>query len=329
MNSPTPSKIQAAIDLLQQTGNYRVLERLPEIDCYNVLEGTPNRLLVVDVETTGLKAADDKIIEVGAALIEFEAATGRLGKTLARYNGLEDPGFPLSEETTELTGITDADVAGQKIDTEAVEKLGKAAHLVIAHNASLDRAFMEKRFPIFEKCWWACSFQEGPWKDMGFTSQKLDYLCVMAGGFFYKAHRASVDVDALTRLLTLEADGKTVLKRLLEQSRKPSYRIWATDSPFDSKDMLKQAKYNWSPEDSPNKALLKAWNKTVRNKEELDVELAFLADLYPKKKTSQVVVDAHDGFIRYSERLNPEKRQKIALTDYVNAETPTARSNKP
>jgi len=39
--------------------------------------------------------------------------------------------------------------------------------------------------------------------------------------------------------------GATALKVLLESAREPSLRVWATGSPFESKDVLKTRGYRW------------------------------------------------------------------------------------
>jgi DNA polymerase-3 subunit epsilon len=47
---------------------------------------------------------------------------------------------------------------------------------------------------------------------------------------------------------SLPKSGKTVLTNLLENARKPTWRIWAENSPFETKDILKARGYRWNPE---------------------------------------------------------------------------------
>jgi DNA polymerase-3 subunit epsilon len=102
----------------------------------------------VDVETTGINPDRDKIIEFGVCLFEYDRETGRIYKVRGSWEWLEDPGFPISPEITTITGITDAMVAGHRIDDGAVGVLLSRTVLVIAHNwpCCLDAEFREHRF---------------------------------------------------------------------------------------------------------------------------------------------------------------------------------------
>ena len=54
---------------------------------------------VIDTETTGLDPATDRIVEVGVVVTQP-------GLDVARYSWLIDPGIPIPDITTEITGIT-------------------------------------------------------------------------------------------------------------------------------------------------------------------------------------------------------------------------------
>jgi len=66
-------------------------------------------------------------------------------------------------------------------------------------------------------------------------------------GFFYDGHRAEVDCHALLEVLAqpFGESGGTALKSLLDSARGPSFRLWANNSPFESKDALKKRGYWW------------------------------------------------------------------------------------
>lgn len=51
-------------------------------------------------------------------------------------------------------------VLGQRIDPEAVAAFAAGAGIVIAHNASFDRKFAERYWPLFQQKAWACSATE-------------------------------------------------------------------------------------------------------------------------------------------------------------------------
>ena len=65
--------------------------------------------VIFDVETTGLSAIYDKVIELSAVKMQD-------GNVLERFDEFIDPGFPLSEQTTNLTSITTEMVQGSKTE---------------------------------------------------------------------------------------------------------------------------------------------------------------------------------------------------------------------
>jgi DNA polymerase-3 subunit epsilon len=79
-------------------------------------------------------------------------------------------------EVTAITGITDDLVAGHAIDDDAVAGFAAGAHIVIAHNASFDRKFAERFWPVFADKHWACSMSEIDWKVHGLPGARLAYL---------------------------------------------------------------------------------------------------------------------------------------------------------
>ena len=300
-------------DALGASGHFKMIKKMESHDVYG--GATPEngkrlpRMLVLDVETTGLDYRKHKVIELGMVLIEFSPTKGEFGRVLERYNGMEDPGEPISEEVTKVTGITDEMVKGQKLDEERIGKIVAMADLVVSHNATFDRPFTEKRIPELAKKWWGCSMAQGPWKEMAIGSSKLEYLCYKVGGFFYEAHRAMTDVEATIKLMSTQGEGRTVLAHLLEKVRQPTYTIWATNSPFETKDKLKESGYRWSGEENKATGELKAWYKEGLSEEEKNAEIEFLSELYK----GSCVIDRLNGATRYAKWIDPQYREKVDL----------------
>src|SRR5690606_34524716 len=92
------------------------------------------------------------------------------------FSAYEDPGVPIKPEITTLTGIDDAMVAGQRIDTEAVERFLSDDPIILCHNANFDRNFFDTRFPNLKHLRWGCTLEGAKWKDHGFESNKLKTL---------------------------------------------------------------------------------------------------------------------------------------------------------
>src|SRR3984893_18108374 len=130
---------------LVESGDYRVTSRLEPQAEYHPPDNSPKLVAaVVDVETTGTNPESDSIIELGICLFEYDRQNGRIYKVLGSWEWFEDPGFSIPPEITNITGITDEMVTGQSIDDGAVNDLLGRGILIIAHNASFDRRFLER-----------------------------------------------------------------------------------------------------------------------------------------------------------------------------------------
>jgi DNA polymerase III subunit epsilon len=251
---------------LVESGDYRVTSRLGPLTEYHPPDDTPKLMAaVVDVETTGTNPDSDKIIELGICLFEYDRQSGRIYKVLGCWEWFEDPDCPVPPEITKITGITDAMVAGHRIDEGAVNDLLSRAVLVIAHNAHFDRRFLENRFPVFAAKHWACSRSDIDWKAEGIRSSALEFVAYSLG-FFHDGHRAASDCRATLHALAqpLPGTGRLALQALLEQARLPTWRLWARDAAIEKKDVLKARKYAWSPGDFGRP---KCWYRDVSDAE--------------------------------------------------------------
>lgn len=282
--------LERAAAQLEAHPDYRVLRRLPD-DPRSDGHGTPGRYgLFVDVETTGFDASREAVIELAMVLFGYDAQ-GRVTGIEARFDQLEDPGRPIPSEITELTGITDEDVRGARIDDGDVSDLVGRAHLVIAHNAPFDRAFLERRFSVFAQQPWACSAVDVNWRGEGFESRKLEYLAFRFG-IFYEAHRAVTDCVAGVHVLSRELprSGVPALSSLLASARRKDVRFDALGSPFETKDALKARGYRWN-------AAERYWWKEVPE-EEADAERSWLgANVYDgRSRARESVVTAYERY---------------------------------
>jgi DNA polymerase-3 subunit epsilon len=226
---------------------------------------------VLDVETSGLSASDDSVIEIGISHFKYNRLTAEFLAVHETYSALHDPGVPLSSEITALTGLTDEAVRGKRIDWLSVERIIAASDFIIAHNAGFDRAFIEKYTPaVASKKLWACSLKQIDWSAKGFGAQKLEVLGIFHG-FFIDSHRALSDANGLLYLLQMQdpTQGHTpYLKELIANAHRPFAKISAFNSPFETKDLLKQRRYRWDPAQ-------KTWFKQIYQ-DDVEVELAWL-----------------------------------------------------
>lgn len=288
--SDDPAAVEAAVALLAEHPDYRVLRRLPD-DPRSDGHGSPGRHgLFVDVETTGIDASREAVIELAMVLFGYDAQ-GRVTGIEDRFDELEDPGRPIPREITELTGITDDDVRGRRLDEPRIRELVGRANLVVAHNAPFDRAFLERRLPEFAGQPWACSAMDVPWHEEGFESRKLEFLAYRFGTF-YDAHRAVTDCVAGVHVLsrTLPRSGSPALARLLASARRKDVRFDALGTPFETKDLLKARGYRWNPAE-------RYWWKEVPE-DEADAERSWLgANVYDgRSRARETVVTAYERY---------------------------------
>ncbi len=293
----TSTSIEAALALLRNHPDYRVLSRIPERTHYaEAGKHTVRKGVILDTETTGKVAGSDKIIELGMVAFEYDAETGQAFRILGSFNQLEDPGMPIPPEATAVNGITDEMVAGKHIDDDAVADFMKDTSLVIAHNARFDRGFCEVRFPLFENYAWGCSFEEVAWDEEGLGSAKLEFIAYKFG-LFYDAHRAVSDCRALLEILQhpLPNSGEPALKSLAAFVNRSTCTIRALNSPFSTKDALKGRGYRWDAE-------IRTWHTTVLSRTAMEEEIAWLKEHIYSGNTATLEFEVSDAMNRYSGR---------------------------
>jgi DNA polymerase III subunit epsilon len=291
-----PTDPEAMAQALAQHPDFRVLRRLVPHSDYGPVNGqATQRVIVLDTETTGLDSKSESIIELAMLSVLVDTATGLPVGPVTIYESFEDPGKPIPPQITEITGIDDSMMKGQRIDDAAVNALVQAADLVVAHNAGFDRPFVEARFPVFASKSWNCSFMGIDWKKEGSGSAKLEFLA-SERGWFYDAHRAQVDCHALLQVLASPlADGQTGLLRLLSGLGQTRYKLRAMGAPFESKDKLKARGYRWDGEG-------RVWWCSLGSDDLLDAECDWLREEVYGRRTARVQLEALDSRVQYSSR---------------------------
>lgn len=314
--APTPTPVPAAATTqvedtealarqLERHPDYRVLRRLQPRQQFAPAQGEVRRVVLLDTETTGLDASRDRIIELALLRIDVDTATGLPCGAVQVYDGLEDPGMPISREIEQLTGISDAMVHGQRLDEARVAALMDGVDLVIAHNAAFDRPFVEARLPAFASVAWACSFADIDWKGEGQSSAKLENLA-LSHGWFYDAHRAEMDCHALLAVLgqTLPQAQQTGLARLLVAGTQTSYRLQATAAPFEAKDALKARGYRWNAEQ-------RVWQTLLSDESALQAECDWLRSAVYGGRAARVQLEKLHAGVKYSTRSGEVSQRSL------------------
>lgn len=182
---------------------------------------TERPFFALDVETTGLDAASNRIIEL--ALVPFN-----MSSNVKAFNQLFSVDEPLPPEIIRITGISDDMLENQpKFSScldQCVDFFSKAA-FIVAYNAKFDRPFMESEFARFNKV-----LPELPWVDPFIfvcdidrykRGKKLSDAAKRWGVNLENAHRAQADAQAAGQLMlkmSEQVDCQT-LDELLEKQK--------------------------------------------------------------------------------------------------------------
>ncbi|HET7465993.1 MAG TPA: helicase C-terminal domain-containing protein [Candidatus Dormibacteraeota bacterium] len=169
--------------------------------------------VALDLETTGLDPARDRVIEVGAVAFTPD-------RTLATLERLVDPQRPLPEAVARLTGITQADLRGAATEESAVRELIDfiGGRQPVGHGARLDLEFLsasglwDSESDILDTLDVARILMPAA------ASHSLPLLATELGFSQPRPHRALDDADATRQLLLRLREDAAALDEGLKES---------------------------------------------------------------------------------------------------------------
>ncbi|MFT4413600.1 PolC-type DNA polymerase III [Fredinandcohnia humi] len=156
--------------------------------------------VVFDVETTGLSAVYNTIIELAAVKV-------RNGEIIDRFESFANPHHPLSATTIELTGITDdmVNTAPEVHDVLIRFKDWVGDAVLVAHNASFDMGFLNVGYkkagldPAFNPVIDTLELARFLYPEL--KNHRLNTLCKKFDIELTQHHRAIYDAEATGYLL--------------------------------------------------------------------------------------------------------------------------------
>lgn len=154
-----------------------------------------DEVVVMDTETTGLDFHNDQLIEIAACIM-------RGPQIVDRFQTFVNPGRKIPKEISELTHITNADVANAPDPSLAVEMFAQFAddRNIVAHNAPFDQHFiMQQAVPGTITGKWLDSLELARIVLPRLRSHRLADLTA-AFGLVSGTHRADADVEATAQL---------------------------------------------------------------------------------------------------------------------------------
>jgi DNA polymerase-3 subunit epsilon len=284
---------------LAQSPDFRVLRRFVGKTHYadedwNFGDPARTRLaLYIDTETTDLDREACAILEFAAVQFSYDAENGQVLSIVDEYQGFEESARAISAEAQSKHGITAEMVKGQELDEGRIRGMLAKSAIVIAHNASFDRPVVERRLVDFETVPFACSFRDVPWDLFGCDNAKLSTILATTCREFYEAHHALDDCRVGVHVLASSwVEDTSAMSYLLDNARRPTVRVWANGSPFDSKEMLKARGYKWA-------GGVKKWYRDMRQDDAQDEANWLVANAGVRAPTA-TAFDAKD---KYSMRM--------------------------
>jgi DNA polymerase-3 subunit epsilon len=215
--------------------------------------GCPERLLLVDTETTSLSPQDGTCIEVGAVLFEV-----RPRQVLMQVSFL----LPCDSNPAEAINGIPAEVSRLpqpwREGLRCFEAMLACADAVVAHNAAFDRQWFGRgALPAVDKPW-ICSMEDIAWQEerpLRATPSVQD-LALAYGVPVWAAHRALTDCIYLAQVF----ERCDALERLLERAMEPRRLVRAL-VPYADRHLARQAGFRW------NDPVARAWSRRLSERE--------------------------------------------------------------
>ena len=158
--------------------------------------GFPEKLVLLDCETTGVNPSYHRIIEVGVLIIENSTV-------IKEWQTFINPEVNLPENIQKLTGITPAMVRDAPLFSSIAEELFAIleGRTLVAHNAKFDYAFLRKEFQrlgIDYACAPLCSVKLSRTLYPHFNRHGLSAIISRFGFSIVNRHRALDDARVIS-----------------------------------------------------------------------------------------------------------------------------------
>ena len=175
---------------------------------------------VVDIETTGGHASANGITEVAINIHDGN-------QVVESFSTLVNPGIPIPEYITALTGIDDSMLVDAPTFSDVALQIYQLLHdkVFVAHNVNFDYSFLKHHLDKagFDlQCRKLCTVRLSRKLIPGKSSYSLGKLCSSLNIPIQNRHRAAGDADATSILfnLLLENDMEGVIAEMLKKTSK-------------------------------------------------------------------------------------------------------------
>ncbi|MBW0173427.1 MAG: 3'-5' exonuclease [Vulcanococcus sp.] len=214
---------------------------------------SPQRLLILDTETTGLDPQRDRCIELGAVLFDLPRRS-----VLSQVSLL----LPCDQNAAQAVNEIDPELTQQpqpwQQGLQWFEALLASADLVVAHNAAFDRQwFGIEPLPAIHKPW-LCTMEDIRWPaDRNLRSNpSVRDLALAYSVPVWAAHRALTDCIYLAQVFERCDD----LEQLVQQGLEPR-RLYRARLSYEERHRAREAGFRW------NEPVSGAWSRRLSERE--------------------------------------------------------------
>jgi DNA polymerase-3 subunit epsilon len=189
------------IDRLRGGFRRAAVEAAPTGPAFTEPTGRRRGFAIIDVETTGLSASLDRVIEL--AIVRADGHGRIVDEWVCRFN----PQGPVG--ATHIHGITDADVANAPLFQDLLPTISARLDglVAVAHNARFDLAFLRQEY---KRAGWSmpfvpalCTLDAGRQLLPHLGRYRLADCCAATGVPLSRAHSALYDAHAVAGLLAV------------------------------------------------------------------------------------------------------------------------------
>jgi len=213
----------------------------------------PQRLLILDTETTGLDPQRDRCIELGAVLFDLPRRS-----VLSQVSLL----LPCEKNAAQAVNGIDPELTQQpqpwQQGLQWFEALLASADLVVAHNAAFDRQwFGMAPLPAIDKPW-LCTMEDIRWpadRNLRANPSVRD-LALAYSVPVWAAHRALTDCIYLAQVFERCSD----LEQLVQQGLEPR-RLYRARLSYEERHRAREAGFRW------NEPVSGAWSRRLSERE--------------------------------------------------------------
>ena len=259
--------------------------RIKKIDNSIELDDQSNDIAVIfcNLITTSIFPNDGDLIRLNMKLC-YVNDKGNFTKIRKTISFFQDPSRELKDDEKKFLDFPLDKIKGKKIDWDLVESLLNQADVIVSHNASFVRPWINKNLDDSKNVW-ACTLENVDWNSLNFPGRNLETLSVFSG-FFYDFSSSKDSLDAVIKCLSLNNQVSSLIKKAFS----PDFQVYAANAPIEYKDNLKQRGYRWNPD-------LKCWWKPTEDKESSEVEKSWLIENIPSVEPQVFEVEPKFRFI--------------------------------